>query len=149
MVSGNRQRLSTCIALGILLLISCEDSRHPTCTNLLSAWVIYLFNFYICECNFKKIVCKPYSTCYAGYSRTKREFNCHYERIRERGQIYTDWLDQIPREKWVQAFDGGHRWGHMTTNLVECMNSVLKEARNLPITILVRATYFQLGELFA
>ncbi|RYQ89729.1 hypothetical protein Ahy_B09g096225 isoform E [Arachis hypogaea] len=31
------------------------------------------------------------------------------------------------------AFDGGYRWGHMTTNLVECINSVLKGARNLPV----------------
>ncbi|XP_027368864.1 uncharacterized protein LOC113874849 [Abrus precatorius] len=61
-----------------------------------------------------------------GYSRTEHEFNIHYERIQERGQIYTNWLNEIPREKWVLAFDGGHRWGHMTTNLAECINSVLK-----------------------
>ena len=87
--------------------------------------------------------------CFPGYSRTEREFNIHYERMRERGEVYTDWLNEIPREKWVQAYDGGHRWGHMTTNLVECVNSVLKGARNLPITALVRATYFRLAELFA
>ena len=69
--------------------------------------------------------------------------------MRQHGEIYTNWLDEIPREKWVQAFDGGHRHGHMTTNLVECINSVLKGARNLPITALVRATYFRLAELFA
>lgn len=49
----------------------------------------------------------------------------------------------------MQAYDDGHRWGHITTNLVECVTSVLKRARNLPITILVRATYFQLAKLFA
>ena len=37
----------------------------------------------------------------------------------------------------------------MTMNLVECINSVLKRAHNLPITALVRAIYFWLGELFA
>jgi len=26
------------------------------------------------------------------------------------------WIDQIPLEKWAQAFDGGKRFGHMTTN---------------------------------
>ncbi|XP_027362818.1 uncharacterized protein LOC113870426 [Abrus precatorius] len=84
-----------------------------------------------------------------GYSRTESEFNIHYERLRQHGEIYTDWLNEIPREKWVLAYDGGHQWGYMTTNLVECINSVLKGARNLPITPLVRATYFRLAELFA
>ena len=64
-------------------------------------------------------------------------------------EVYTSWFDEISREKWVQAFDGGHRYGHMIMNLVECINFVLKGARNLPITALVRATYFQLAKLFA
>ena len=99
-----------------------------------------IFFFIFVNAIFRKIICKPYSICFAGYLRTEREFNCHYEQIRERGQVYTDWLDEIPLEKWIQAFDGGHRWGHMTTNLVECVNLVLKEARNLPITSIVRVT---------
>ncbi|RYR03231.1 hypothetical protein Ahy_B06g082085 isoform A [Arachis hypogaea] len=36
----------------------------------------------------------------------------------------------------------------MTTNLVECINSVLKGARNLPITAFVKATFYRLNELF-
>ncbi|XP_029143950.1 uncharacterized protein [Arachis hypogaea] len=36
----------------------------------------------------------------------------------------------------------------MTKNLVECINSVLKGARNLPITALVKATFYMLNELF-
>ncbi|XP_072087244.1 uncharacterized protein [Arachis hypogaea] len=36
----------------------------------------------------------------------------------------------------------------MTTNLVECINSVLKGARNLPVTALVRSTFYQLNGLF-
>ncbi|XP_029145917.1 uncharacterized protein [Arachis hypogaea] len=35
----------------------------------------------------------------------------------------------------------------MTTNLIECINSVLKGARNLPVLALVRATYYQLNKL--
>ncbi|RYR47040.1 hypothetical protein Ahy_A07g032947 isoform A [Arachis hypogaea] len=84
-----------------------------------------------------------------GYSRTEREYNYHYKQMRQHGDAYTKWLDEIPREKWVQAFDGGHRYGHMTTNLVECISSVLKGVRNLPIAALVRATYLRLCELFA
>ncbi|RYR38299.1 hypothetical protein Ahy_A09g043295 [Arachis hypogaea] len=36
----------------------------------------------------------------------------------------------------------------VTTNLVECINSVLKGAHNLPITTLVKATFYRLNELF-
>ncbi|RYQ96782.1 hypothetical protein Ahy_B08g092656 [Arachis hypogaea] len=59
-----------------------------------------------------------------GYSRTVREY------------------------EYALAFDGGYRWGHMTTNLVECINSVLKGARNLPVTALVKVTFYRLNELF-
>jgi len=38
------------------------------------------------------------------------------------------WIEQILVQKWTQTFDGDKRYGHMTTNLVECMNSVLKGA---------------------
>nr|XP_025607756.1 uncharacterized protein LOC112701177 [Arachis hypogaea] len=83
-----------------------------------------------------------------GYSRTVREYEMRYQRLRERGAAYTDWLDRIPRDQYALAFDGGYRWGHMTTNLVECINSVLKGARNLPVTALVKATFYRLNELF-
>ena len=58
------------------------------------------------------------------------------------------WIDKIPVEKWTRAFDEGRRWGHMTTNLVESLNSVFKGTRNLPIIILVSATYYRMGMLF-
>ena len=106
--------------------------------------------YFVCICASEFFFFHNISTtlCFAGYLRTEREFNHHYERMCQHGEIYTDWLDEIPREKWVQAFDRGHRYGHMTTNLVECMNFVLKGVHNLPITTLVRATYFRLVELF-
>ncbi|XP_047179213.1 uncharacterized protein LOC124846045 [Vigna umbellata] len=51
------------------------------------------------------------------------------------------WIDKIPLQKWSQAFDGGRRYGHMTTNLAECTNSILKGARSLPICALIRTTF--------
>ncbi|XP_025665054.1 uncharacterized protein [Arachis hypogaea] len=83
-----------------------------------------------------------------GYSRTVREFNMRYERYCERGVAYKQWLDNIPRSQYALAYDEGHRWGHMTTNLVECINGVLKGARNLPVTALVKATFYRLNALF-
>ena len=72
----------------------------------------------------------------------EREFNHHYERMCQHGKIYTAWLDEILREKWDQAFDDGHWHVHMTMNLVEHINSLLKGACNLPIMRLVREMYF-------
>ncbi|XP_020999606.2 uncharacterized protein LOC110281583 [Arachis duranensis] len=83
-----------------------------------------------------------------GYSRTVREYEIRYQRLRERGEAYSNWLDRIPCEQYALAFDDGYRWGHMTTNLVECINSVLEGARNLPVTALVKATFYRLNELF-
>lgn len=47
------------------------------------------------------------------------------------------------------AYDkDGRRYGHMTTNLSECVNKVFKGCRNLPITALVKATYSRCREYF-
>ncbi|XP_015963928.1 uncharacterized protein LOC107487745 [Arachis duranensis] len=83
-----------------------------------------------------------------GYSRTVEEYNINYKRLEERGEAYARWCDAIGLRHWVLAFDEGHQWGHMRTNLVECINSVLKGARNLPMLALVRVTYYRLNELF-
>ncbi|MFQ6667555.1 hypothetical protein Gotur_033525 [Gossypium turneri] len=60
----------------------------------------------------------------------------------------TDYLCNIPFEQWTQEYDGGLRYGHMTSNLAECINSVLKGTRYLPIILVVRETYFRLAALF-
>jgi hypothetical protein len=51
-------------------------------------------------------------------------------------------------EQWTYSHDGGHRYGVMTTNLSECFNGVLKGARSLPITTLVKFTFFKLVSYF-
>ncbi|KAL5133218.1 hypothetical protein HKD37_03G006581 [Glycine soja] len=43
----------------------------------------------------------------------------------------------------------GKRWGHMTTNLSEYVNSMLKNIRHLPVSSLVEETYFKTAQLFA
>ncbi|KAK5824575.1 hypothetical protein PVK06_019355 [Gossypium arboreum] len=58
-----------------------------------------------------------------------------------------DYLCNIPFEHSSQAYDG-LRFGHMTSNLAECINSVLKGTRHLLITVVVRETYFRLVALF-
>ena len=82
------------------------------------------------------------------YALTEASFNYYGGEIRRANKDAIRWIGNIPREKWARAYDGGQRWGHMTTNLAESLNSVLKETRNLPITALVKATYFRMGSLF-
>ena len=55
---------------------------------------------------------------------------------------------EILQEKWILAWDGGRRWGHMTTNPAELINLVLKKLRNLPISALVKSTYIKCNALF-
>ena len=47
------------------------------------------------------------------------------------------------------AYDrGGRRYGHMTTNLSECVNKVFRGCRNIPITSLVKSTYSRCRQYF-
>ncbi|KAL4287721.1 hypothetical protein AHAS_Ahas19G0214500 [Arachis hypogaea] len=50
------------------------------------------------------------------------------------------------KDLWLQHCDDGCRYGHMTTNLLECINVVLK-TRYLPIATIVRATYVRSQQL--
>ncbi|RYR58692.1 hypothetical protein Ahy_A05g024577 [Arachis hypogaea] len=75
-----------------------------------------------------------------------RRFKAPY--LHKLSEAYTQWCDDIGVERWMLAFDGGHRWGHMTTNLVECINYVLNGAHNLPVTVIVRFTFYRQNKLF-
>ncbi|KAK4396690.1 hypothetical protein Sango_1505600 [Sesamum angolense] len=52
----------------------------------------------------------------------------------------TTWSAPINKEKWTASHDGGWRCGILTTNMSECINGVLKEARRLPVSALVEIT---------
>ncbi|XP_074323756.1 uncharacterized protein LOC141660669 [Apium graveolens] len=60
----------------------------------------------------------------------------------------TEWFEDKPLEKWSLAHDGGKRFGIMTTNHAESWNNAILEARNLPITSLVRALFEKLVDYF-
>ncbi|XP_025604127.1 uncharacterized protein [Arachis hypogaea] len=152
-LSNLRQHVVTRDGVGLI------SDRHDSiraaiaCSN--GAWspprAFHMFCIRHIESNFLRKFKAPYLQkliVNIGYSRTVREYETRYQRLRERGEAYTNWLDRIPPEQYALAFDGGYRWGHMTTNLVECINSVLKGARNLPVTALVKATFYRLNELF-
>nr|KYP31902.1 hypothetical protein KK1_047552 [Cajanus cajan] len=82
------------------------------------------------------------------YGMTEPRFFYYYNIVRDTNVEAAQWLDNIPREKWTLAWDNGRRWGHMTTNLAESINSVLKKTRNLPICSMVMATYTRCNKFF-
>ncbi|KAF7844439.1 uncharacterized protein G2W53_001344 [Senna tora] len=84
----------------------------------------------------------------AGHEYTERGCQRRLDRIRLLNKDAADWIDKIPRQKWARAYDEGRRYGHMTTNLTECMNRVLKGVRCLPVTTLVQATLYKVEEFF-
>ncbi|XP_020228125.1 uncharacterized protein LOC109809280 [Cajanus cajan] len=92
---------------------------------------------------------RRYVTRKQGYTTNKHRFERRLERFREVSPEICRWIDGISLEKWAIAHDEeGRRYGHMTTNLSEAVNKVLKGARNLPITALVKCTYARLVEYF-
>ena len=66
--------------------------------------------------------------------------------VRSYNSEAANWITNIPRHQWCRSHDEGRRYGHMTTNLAECINGVLKGARFLPITGLVKLTMYRLNE---
>ena len=53
-----------------------------------------------------------------------------------------EFFEYCDLEKWIQSHDNWSRYGWMTSNATECMNGVFKGARILPITSLVRLTFY-------
>ena len=59
-----------------------------------------------------------------------------------------EWFNRLDTKKWTLAHDGGRRYEWMTTNIAECINGVLKGARMLPITALLRLTFYRCVSYF-
>ncbi|XP_074351961.1 uncharacterized protein LOC141691117 [Apium graveolens] len=58
------------------------------------------------------------------------------------------WFEDKPLSKWSLAYDGGKRYGMMTTNHAESWNNANLDARKLPISSLVRALFLKTVEYF-
>ncbi|XP_025662060.1 uncharacterized protein [Arachis hypogaea] len=84
----------------------------------------------------------------AAYAKIEAEFYYWFDIMRTENPAMCDWANRMEYDKWTQHQDSGRRFGHMTTNISECVNYVLKGTRNLPVTSLVKSTYGRLAELF-
>ena len=100
----------------------------------------YLILTFLLKCNYLIVI---------GYTTCKHIFDRKLEKFCESSPDIERWIKSISKEKWSTAYDEeGRRYGHMTTNLSEAVNKILKGARNLPITALVKCTYSRLVEYF-
>ncbi|PPS00710.1 hypothetical protein GOBAR_AA19952 [Gossypium barbadense] len=57
------------------------------------------------------------------------------------------WWGSMEPCQWAQYFDKRYRYGQMTTNLVDAINSVLRCTRHLPISTDFLATFYRLETL--
>ena len=84
-----------------------------------------------------------------GYTPCKHIFDRNLEKFCEQNPEIETWIGGISKEKWSMAYDkDGRRFGHMTTNLSECINKVFRGCYNLPITALVKSSYSRCREYF-
>jgi hypothetical protein len=49
---------------------------------------------------------------------------------------------------WAQTYDGGHRWGIMTSNGSEALNSVFRVERTLPVATIMEGTWYKCVKWF-
>jgi len=77
-----------------------------------------------------------------------RKFEATLELICNVKEAAYRYLKVEAKEKSTLAHNNGRRYEAMTTNLSECFNGVLKGARSLPITAMVRFTHFKVNSYF-
>nr|XP_004490053.1 uncharacterized protein LOC101492937 [Cicer arietinum] len=75
--------------------------------------------------------------CTERYALNEPSFKYYHNEIKMANPKALRWIGNIPPEQWTMAYSQGQRWGHMTTNVSESINAVLKGTRNLPITALI------------
>ncbi|KAG5607045.1 hypothetical protein H5410_028537 [Solanum commersonii] len=73
-----------------------------------------------------------------------RKFEYLIWQIREENEEPYEYLMEIPLDKWTVSHDGGKRCAVLTTNLSDSFNGVLKKARGLPVTAMVRLSLEQI-----
>ena len=78
----------------------------------------------------------------------EQKFSATFRLIENLKQEVHQYLNDVPKEKWALAFGEGYHYRAMTTNVSECFNGVLKGAHSLPITAMVKYTFFKLNAYF-
>jgi MULE transposase domain/MuDR family transposase/SWIM zinc finger len=65
---------------------------------------------------------------------TKEEYDAALQDMATINPTSVTWLlEHAPPQHWAELYFPGHRYGHLTSNIAEALNSWLLEARELPI----------------
>ena len=80
--------------------------------------------------------------------RNKKKVTGKDGKEKEKDYLPYTYLMSESMDMWTQSHDGRRHFGAMPTNISECFNGVLKDARGLPITAMVKFTWSNLVEYF-
>ncbi|PKA48343.1 ubiquitin-conjugating enzyme E2 S [Apostasia shenzhenica] len=84
----------------------------------------------------------------AAHALTVIEFEAKVLEIEEISQDAAYWIRRIPPRLWATAYFEGTRYGHLTANIAESLNSWLLEASGLPIIQMMECIRRQLMTWF-
>ncbi|XP_015576571.1 uncharacterized protein LOC107261480 [Ricinus communis] len=84
----------------------------------------------------------------AAHALTVIEFEAKILEIEEISQDAAYWIRRIPPRLWATAYFEGTRFGHLTANIVEALNSWILEASGLPIIQMMECIRRQLMTWF-
>lgn len=84
----------------------------------------------------------------AAYALTVIEFEAKILEIEEISQEAAYWIRRIPPRLWATAYFEGTRFGHLTANIVESLNTWILEASGLPIIQMMECIRRQLMTWF-
>ena len=87
---------------------------------------------------FKHVAIEPlFKRCAKAYTMAEYEF--YMNAMCSISTSIKDYLTLVVPSKWARSHFVRKRYNQMTTNISECMNSILNEARNRPIVSVVEA----------
>ncbi|CAN6818013.1 unnamed protein product [Brassica oleracea] len=84
----------------------------------------------------------------AAQALTVIEFEAKVLEVEEASQDAAYWIRRIPPRLWATAYFEGQRFGHLTANIVESLNSWIAEASGLPIIQMMECIRRQLMTWF-
>lgn len=84
----------------------------------------------------------------AAHALTVIEFEAKILEIEETSQEAAFWIRRIPPRLWATAYFEGTRYGHLTANIAESLNSWILEASGLPIIQMMECIRRQLMTWF-
>ncbi|GFY90697.1 hypothetical protein Acr_07g0008940 [Actinidia rufa] len=84
----------------------------------------------------------------AAHALTVIEFEAKILEIEEISQDAAYWIRRVPPRLWATAYFEGTRFGHLTANIVESLNTWLLEASGLPIIQMMECIRRQLMTWF-